>query len=273
MTEYGGRISLVEQEQEQVRYEFSIAGREFQLIDKEQTEPSFMNTTLYEVNILGAKVGITETIQNTWIIMGVLIAFALFVRLSIKNFNKIPSGIQNFVEFIVESFTKFTKSVMGAHNVKFAPFYMSMFLFILLANLSGLFALRPPTADIATTLALALTTFFMIHIFGITTKGIGNYIKDFFKPMFLLFPINVIGELAVPVSLAFRLFGNILGGSIIMALVYSIPFWPITLLGLPAVLHVYFDLFAGLLQAFIFVMLSMTFVSNAVEQGEGPIQP
>ena len=260
-------------QQEQVRYEFSIAGREIRLVDKEQTEQSFMNNTLYEVNLFGTKMGITETIQNTWIIMGVLIVFALFIRLSIKKFDKVPSGIQNFVEFIVESFTNFTTSVMGKHNVKFAAFYMSMFLFILLANLSGLFALRPPTADIATTFALAITTFFMIHSFGIMSKGIVNYVKDFFKPMFILFPINVIGELAVPVSLAFRLFGNILGGAIIMALVYSIPFWPVTLFGIPAVLHGYFDLFAGLLQAFIFVMLSMTFVSSAIEHGEGPIEP
>ncbi|MFT4326959.1 MAG: F0F1 ATP synthase subunit A [Candidatus Woesearchaeota archaeon] len=260
------------EQQEQVRYEFSIAGREIRFIEREQTEQSFMNNTLYEVNLLGTKIGITETIQNTWIIMGVLIVFALFIRLSIKKFNKIPSGVQNFVEFIVESFTNFTTSVMGKHNVKFAAFYMSMFLFILLANLSGLFALRPPTADIATTFALAITTFFMIHSFGIMSKGIVNYIKDFFKPMFLLFPINVIGELAVPVSLAFRLFGNILGGTIIMALVYSIPFWPMHAIGVPAILHAYFDLFAGLLQSFIFVMLSMTFVSNAIQEDESPIQ-
>jgi F-type H+-transporting ATPase subunit a len=258
---------LSEQAQE-VKYKFRIGDTEIQLVDQERSEQTFMNNTLYEVNVFGTKVGITETIQNTWIIMGVLILLSLFVRVSIKKFQNVPKGLQNFVEFMVESFTNFTKSTMGSHNLKFAAFYMSMFLFILFANLSGLVNLRPPTADIATTFALSLTTFLMIHSFGILTKGLGNYVKDFFKPMFLLFPINVIGELAVPVSLAFRLFGNILGGSIIMALVYAIPFWPLKILGVPAVLHTYFDLFAGVIQAFIFVMLSMTFVSNAIQHSE-----
>jgi F-type H+-transporting ATPase subunit a len=258
---------LSEQAQE-VKYQFRIGDTEIQLVDQARTEQTFMNNTLYEVNVFGTKVGITETIQNTWIIMGVLILLSLLVRVNIKKFQNVPKGLQNFVEFMVESFTNFTKSTMGSHNLKFAAFYMSMFLFILVANLSGLVNLRPPTADIATTFALSLTTFLMIHSFGILSKGLSNYVKDFFKPMFLLFPINVIGELAVPVSLAFRLFGNIIGGSIIMALVYAIPFWPLKIVGVPAVLHIYFDLFAGVIQAFIFVMLSMTFVSNAIQHSE-----
>lgn len=252
----------------EIRFQFNIGETKVQFVEKEVEEQSFMNNTLYEIPFFGMKIGITETIQNTWILMGALVFLALLVRLRLKKFQAIPSGIQNFIEFVVESFTSFTKSTMGAHNRKFAAFYMSMFLFIMVANLSGLLALRPPTADIATTFALSLTTFFMIHFFGIKTQGLGNYLKGFFKPMFLLFPINLIGELAIPVSLAFRLFGNILGGAIIMALVYSIPFWPIQALGLPAVLHTYFDVFAGLIQAFIFVMLSMTFVSNAIEKNE-----
>ncbi len=252
----------------EVRYKFNFGGREIQFVEPIEREPAFMNNTLYELNIFGTKVGITETIQNTWIIMGVLILFALFIRVGIKKFQDVPKGFQNFIEFMVESFTNFTKVTMGSHNLKFASFYMSMFLFILFSNLSGLFNLRPPTADIATTFALSLTTFMMIHSFGILTKGLSKYVKDFFKPMFLLFPINVIGELAVPVSLAFRLFGNIIGGSIIMVLVYSIPFWPLKIVGVPALLHTYFDLFAGVIQAFIFVMLSMTFVSNAIEHSE-----
>ena len=103
-----------------------------------------------------------------------------------------------------------------------------------------------------------------IHGFGIKEKGLG-YFKGFIEPFPLLLPINVIGEFATPVSLSFRLFGNILGGTIIMGLVYAMFPKIVVFLGIPAVLHCYFDVFAGVLQAFIFVMLSMTFVSSAME--------
>ena len=148
----------------------------------------------------------------------------------------------------------------------FAYFYGPLMIFIAVCNLSGLVGLRPPTADVATTLAFALTTFFMVHGFGIKEKGVGRYINDtLLSPMPFLLPLNLIGELATPISLSFRLFGNILGGTIIMGLVYAMFPWFLTLIGVPAALHMYFDIFAGTLQAFIFVMLSMTFVSSAME--------
>ena len=102
----------------------------------------------------------------------------------------------------------------------------------------------------------------MIHGFGIKVNGLG-YFKGFFEPIPLLFPLNVIGELANPISLSFRLFGNILGGTIIMGLFYAMLPWFVKI-GIPSALHFYFDVFAGGLQTFIFVMLSMTFVSNAM---------
>ncbi|WP_064505507.1 F0F1 ATP synthase subunit A [Defluviitalea phaphyphila] len=224
----------------------------------------FYNHNIFPIQIGDNQFWITTTIVNTWIIMGVLFVFAIIVRLSLKKFEDIPKGFQNVIEAIVDIFYSFTSSTMGEKNKGFAPFYGSMFLFILLANLSGLVGLRPPTADIATTLSLALMTFFMVQGYGIKSNGIGKYIKGFFEPIPFLFPLNVIGELANPVSLSFRLFGNILGGTIIMALWYSMP-WIALKIGLPAVLHAYFDVFAGVLQTFIFVMLSMTFVSSAME--------
>ena len=104
-----------------------------------------------------------------------------------------------------------------------------------------------------------------IHGFGIKSKGLG-YFKGFLEPVPFLLPINIVGELATPVSLSFRLFGNILGGTIIMGLVYAMFPKIVIFLGIPAALHCYFDVFAGALQAFIFVMLSMTFVSNAMDE-------
>lgn len=226
------------------------------------------------------EIHITETMINTWIICGVLILIAFIINRSIKkNTQRVPSGLQNVLELVVGGLDSFVESTMGKHGKRFSSFYGGMFLFIMVSNISGLFLapgtyfygvpdgtyidfMRPPTADLATTFALALITFFMTQGFGMASKGIGGWAKDLTEPMWPLTPLNVVGELANPVSLSFRLFGNILGGTIIMGLYYNLPWY--ALLGIPSVLHGYFDIFAGVLQAFIFVMLSMTFVSGAM---------
>lgn len=213
----------------------------------------------------GEVLGITQTHINTWIIMAVLTVIALIVRTKIKNFKEVPeSKLQNIVETLVDMIQNFTINTMGPSGKKFGYFYGPLIIFIAICNLSGLVGLRPPTADVSTTLAFALTTFFMIHGYGVKAKGV-SYFKGFLEPVPFLLPLNIIGELATPVSLSFRLFGNILGGTIIMGLVYGMLPWFLTFIGVPAALHMYFDVFAGSLQAFIFVMLSMTFVSSAME--------
>lgn len=249
---------------------FELFGKEIRLTRDPNKEADFKNDVVYE-NFLGTGVNITETIFNTWIIIGIVLIVSIIIRIKLRKFKEVPTGFQNAVEGIIEMFHNFVRSTMGEHNIKFAPFYFGLFLFILLCNLSGLFCLRPPTADYATTFALGIMTFFMIQGFAIAKQGIGSYLKGFFEPVFILFPINVIGEFATPISLSFRLFGNILGGTIIMSLFYSMP-WLLTKLGLPAVFHFYFDLFAGALQAFIFTMLSMTFVSNAIPAPEEKVE-
>lgn len=225
----------------------------------------FSNKYVFPVHIGGEEFYITQSIISTWIVMAALIIFALVVRFSISCFKQVPKGFQNVVEIIGEVVNTFTISTMGERNKRFAAFYGSVFLFLLFSNLWGLLGMRPPTSDLATTFGLALMTFVMVQYYGIKTGGIKNYIKGFFEPLPFLLPLNVIGELATPVSLSFRLFGNIVAGVIIMGLIYAaLP--GLTKIGVPAVLHVYFDVFSGALQAFIFVMLSMIFVSNAIQE-------
>ncbi len=138
-------------------------------------------------------------------------------------------------------------------------------LIVMMSNISGLFGLRPPTADYGTTLALALITFFMIRF----NKAKHQSLKEIWTGMCsplppwlpLWAPINIISEIAIPISLSLRLFANVLSGTVIMALVYG-------LLGViatawPAALHVYFDLFSGAIQTYVFCMLTMTYVSQA----------
>ncbi|MCD7777523.1 MAG: F0F1 ATP synthase subunit A [Clostridiales bacterium] len=205
---------------------------------------------------------LTETVIDTWIIMLVLIIFAVIVRIKLKKFTEVPeSGFQNFIETIVEMMDSFVTSNMGVKYSYFGCWFFGVFAFILVSNLSGLIALRPPTADLATTAALALTTFVLIHFMGLITGKLG-YFKGYLEPIPFLLPLNIISEIATPISLSFRLFGNILGGLIIMGLVYTLPIY--VRFFIPGFLHMYFDVFAGCLQTFIFVMLSMTFIKDKI---------
>ncbi|KAB3539707.1 F0F1 ATP synthase subunit A [Alkaliphilus pronyensis] len=225
----------------------------------------------FELPIFGG-IPISDTVVNTWIIMAILIAFAV---LASKKLEKIPKGFQNVTEAIVESLNSLTVQTMGEDKLFFAPYMGTLFLFLLLANLWGLLGLRQPTADINTTFGLAIMTFIAIHFFGAKSKGIGGYLKGFFEPLPFLFPLNVMGELSTPISLAFRLFGNMVGGFIIIGLLYGgltslsnmigLSFFPIFQAGVPIIFHLYFDLFSGVLQSFIFVMLSMVFISMQMD--------
>lgn len=206
--------------------------------------------------ILG--VPITETYLVTWYVMIALIVFAIVAT---RNMKEVPTGVQNIAELIVETVNGLVKSTMGERHMHFAPYIGTVFMFVLLCNLSGMLGFRPPTADLNTTFALSMLTFFMVQYGKITTLK-GNYIKSYFEPIAILFPINIIGDVALPISLAFRLFGNLTGGMIIMALIYSALGW-FAVIPITSVLHIYFDLFSSVLQSFIFVMLTMVFVSGA----------
>lgn len=222
-------------------------------------------------NIPGINIPITETVTNTWIIMAILILFSFVAT---RKFERMPKGFQNFVELLVDGIYKLVAQTMGEDKIAFAPYIGTIMLYLICANLAGLFALRPPTADVNTTMGLALITFVMIHFFGMKKKGVGTYLKGFLDPFPALLPMNIVGELATPVSLSFRLFGNIVGGLIIMNLLYGGLAALSTSLGIdvpvfqaaiPAPLHLYFDVFSGVLQSFIFSMLTMVFVSIAMD--------
>jgi F-type H+-transporting ATPase subunit a len=217
------------------------------------------------VVVIGDKIDlwITESIINMWIIMAVMIVFAVVVRIKLKNFKEVPKGFQNIVEMMIEAFDGFVSSTAGPKMLILGNWYFMVFAFLILSNLSGMFTLRPPTADWTVTFTFALSTFIMIQIMGIKFRG-KAYLKSFFEPFAVFFPLNLIGELARPVALSFRLFGNILSGLILMGVVYELLPWFVKL-GIPAALHAYFDLFIGLIQAYIFTVLSVAFIGAAAE--------
>lgn len=209
---------------------------------------------------------INESIFNTLLVVIALSIFAFLVNNKIKKAdpNKPPSGFLNIIEILVESINGLIKSTMGERNMRFAPYIFSLMLFLGVANLLGLIGLTPPTSDYSVTFALALITFFITQIMAYkTSKGLLGYLKGFTEPMAFLTPLNVIGEFGNLISLSYRLFGNIVSGTIIMGLLYGFLgyFAPI----LTPLLHGYFDVFSGLLQTFIFGMLTMVFIGQATE--------
>ena len=135
--------------------------------------------------------------------------------------------------------------------------------FILCANLIGLIGLAPPTSDYSVTLTLALITFTLTQYYGLKNSGLGGYLKGFTEPIPLLTPLNIIGELANPISLSFRLFGNVLAGVLIMTLFYHAVGYFAPIIAPP--FHAYFDVFSGVLQSFIFTMLTMVFIGGNLE--------
>ena len=206
------------------------------------------------------QIWITQTLISTWIIMAVLIALAIVVRVKLKNFKENPKGFQNVIEYLVEMFDNFMHGVVGDKLMFLGSWFFTVFAFVWLSNICGLFFMRNPTADWATNFALALVTFFLIHIMGLKYRG-RKHLKTFIEPFPVFLPLNIIGELARPISLSFRIFGNVLSGMILLTLIYQ----PIFLRFLiPVPLHAFFDLFSGSIQTYVFTILSLSFISAAV---------
>lgn len=218
------------------------------------------------VRIFGREIIIPDTIVNMWVVVILLIIFALVVNSKIKkaSVDDVPSNFLNVVEVLVDSVEGLVRTTMGPQNMKFAPYMLTLALFLGVANLFGLLGFSPPTSDYSVTFSLALVTFVLTQFWKVKNSGsFFRYLKGYTEPMAFLTPLNVIGDLANPISLSFRLFGNVMSGGIIMALLYQALgiFAPIV----ATPLHAYFDVFSGLLQTFIFLMLSMIFIGGSEE--------
>ncbi len=216
------------------------------------------------VDLLGFSV--STTVIYTWGIMLVLIIAAIILRLTlVPRFKDVPNpkSLQNVLELAVETIQKYTKS--SAHGVgdMLASYLFTVALFLIGCACTELFGLRTPASDITLTGALAVVTFFLINFYGIKVKGVGGRVKSLASPTWVVFPIKIITDLAVPVSLASRLFGNMLGGLVVMDLLYSaLGGYAV---GIPSVAGLYFNVFHPLIQAFIFITLTLTFINEATE--------
>lgn len=250
-----------------------------------------------EVSITGAKIfytfpidfpilgkfQITETLVVSWLVMLIITGLCIWLTRDLKVEN--ISKRQAVAEMLVEMANKFVIGNMGEKFRKMIPFVAALFATSLVSNLISLTGLRSPTADLSVEAAWAVVVFIMITAEKIKAGGVGGYLKGFTQPIPVLTPFNILSELATPISMACRHFGNILSGIVINSLIYAalalassalfgllpglvgdilsqIPFLSV---GVPAILSFYFDWFTGFMQAFIFCMLTTMYIANASE--------
>lgn len=242
---------------------YDIANATSMLLAAGEKEADFSIHYWKQFELFGHTLYLTTTHISLIIVSAVLIIFALVARSKINKANAedTPGMLQNICEILVSTIDNMVHGIMGENGKKFRNWIATVFVFALLCNISGLFGLRPPTADYGVTFSMGIITFCIIHYNGIRKNGYRHF-TNLCKPV-LLTPINIIGEIAVPLSLSLRLFGNVLSGTVMMGLIYGLLSPPITT-GIPAVLHVYFDIFSGCIQAYVFCMLTMVYVNDKI---------
>jgi F-type H+-transporting ATPase subunit a len=200
---------------------------------------------------------VTSTVVNTWIIMAIVSALFILLgrRLRVK-----PTRWQNALEWLVEAIDGLIRDMIPHNPRLFLPIVGTLAVFIAAANLGGLVpGIKSPTTDINTPLALAIVVFFSVHYYGIRQKGLIGHLRHYVEPIFILLPIEIASELARTMSLTFRLFGNILGEEIVIGVLFLI--LPV-LIPVPMML---FSIFTSVIQAYVFTLLTVVYLSGAVQ--------
>lgn len=201
---------------------------------------------------------ITESIVITWCIMLFLMILTLvFVR----NLKLNPGKPQLVIEMLVGFMDNFFTDLMGHKGKRYIPYLGSVLIYLVIANVIGLFGITPPTKDLNITAGLALMSIVLIEFSGIRERGFKGYIKSFASPMPLMIPFNILEIFIRPLSLCMRLFGNVFGAFIIMELIKLAIFPAI----IPIPFSFYFDIFDGILQAYVFCFLTSLFISEKIE--------
>jgi len=229
---------------------------------------------------------LTSTITNSLLVVASLTIFFIICSIIIKKADptKPSTGFMGVLEFIYSALHDFAHNSIGEKGQKFIPFVVTAASYLAVANLVGLLGLTPPTSDVNITVALTIITLIYIMFSGIFSKGLWKYLKDTYIGdirgflLVLFVPISIVGELSKIVSLSFRLFGNIVSGALLLSLLTGLLAWLFTVwvpiggvlsgaisLSLLPILNAYFDIFAGLMQTFIFCTLTTMWIKAAVE--------
>jgi F-type H+-transporting ATPase subunit a len=229
----------------------------------------FLNRETIEIFGIEIKAGLSETVIVSWVVMAILIIAALLLT---RNLKEVPRGPQAVLEGMIEFLNRFSREHFGHRAHIFGPYIGTIFLFLLLANIIPVlspigvfgreppFTIKPPARDINFTAALAILSIVIVFVSGLRARGFGGWCKNLLHPVPVMLPFNLLEYIIRPTSMCLRLFGNILGGFIIMRLLEAVV--PI---GIPPFASIYFDFLDGLIQALVFTFLTTLFVAEAVE--------
>lgn len=233
---------------------------------------------LLEFSLFGLDIVVTDTVVSSFTVMLLLVIASWYLG---RNLQKRPGRRQVLAEKLVTMLYDIVEETMGRHNLRFAPYIGALFCSSILGSLIGMTGIfRSATADLSTTLVWAIITSVLVWYNNIKNNGFFGWLKGFTEPIVVMTPMNIVSEIAQPVALAFRHFGNVAGGGVLTSIIYAafaalssavfgwipnelianIPFLQV---GIPAVLSLYFDLFSGFIQALVFCMLTMVYVGEA----------
>lgn len=214
--------------------------------------------TVFTIPVFGG-IAVSESVVVTWIIMAVLtiLAVGLVRNLKVEQISRKQLVLESAIGF----FYSFFEDILGERGRKYIPYLITVILYIGVANLIGLLGFKPPTKDLNVTVALAVMSIILIEFAGFHQKGLKKWLKSFAEPMPVLTPINIMEIFIRPLSLCMRLFGNVLGSFVIMELIKAV-----VPLIVPIPFTCYFDIFDGLIQAYVFVFLTALFIKEAIEE-------
>ncbi|AOZ96607.1 F0F1 ATP synthase subunit A [Butyrivibrio hungatei] len=229
-----------------------------------------MKETLYEI-LMGDKAlihipygdgffDIYKSVVVSWLVIAIVFFLILFMTrdLKVHNISKRQAAVESFVIWI----RGVTGGMIGEEGYRYRDYLGTVLIFIAFSNMMGLFGLTPPTMDITITIALSIMSIVLVEGAGIRRKGVGKWAKGFAQPMAVIAPMNVLELFIRPLSLCMRLFGNILGATVIMELIKVAMPLPVIV---PAALSLYFDIFDGAIQAYVFVFLTSLYIKEALE--------
>ena len=213
--------------------------------------------TAFTIPVFGG-IEVAESVVITWVIMAFLLILAICMTRNLKVQN--PGKRQVILETAVCGLQNMVKGIIGEEGAGYVPYLVTVIVYIGISNIIGLFGMKPPTKDLNVTGALAIMSIILIEYSGIHAKGVKRWAKSFAEPVAVVAPLNVLEIFIRPLSLCMRLFGNVLGAFVVMELLKII---------MPAILPIpfslYFDIFDGLIQAYVFVFLTSLFIKEAIE--------
>lgn len=214
--------------------------------------------TVFTIPVLGG-IDVLESVVVTWIIMAALMAASLILvhNLKVRQINNKQAALESGIAFLYDFF----EGLLGKGGKAYIPYLITIVLYIGIANMIGLFGFKSPTKDLNVTVSLAVMSIVLVEAAGIRKKGVKGWLKSFAEPIAIIAPINVLELFIRPLSLCMRLFGNVLGAIVVMALIkHLLP------LIVPLPFSFYFDIFDGVIQAYVFVFLTSLYIKEAIEE-------